>query len=100
MSIITNVIVLGPSSEDNDDSLVALGLTKLNDHIKSDRAFEADMWAGAFNYLDLDDLIKKLAAIPWTEPEYVQLLTQGQAEMAFTLWRIRSGKFQIVNERT
>lgn len=46
---------------------------------------EANLWAGAFNHLDLDALKAHLRSLPWTEPKHVQLFIKEQED---DIWRL------------
>jgi hypothetical protein len=41
---------------------------------------EANLYAGAFNYLDLDELVSHLPGIAWREPAAVQLVVREQED--------------------
>ena len=48
--------------------------------------FEANVFIGAYNYLDLPSLITFLKSeVKWEDPTYVQLLVQEQDDLKFKL---------------
>jgi hypothetical protein len=48
---------------------------------------EAPLYAGAFNYLPLDELMAFLRTVPWSQPDEVQLIVNAQHD---TRWRVIS----------
>jgi hypothetical protein len=60
------------------------------DHLAGgNKAFEASMYATAFNYLSVEALAVALSTLPWKNRESVQLLLQGQNDDAFTIHPLR-----------
>ncbi len=51
------------------------------------KVMEANLWAGAFNNLDLSALREHLRTLPWEEPRYVQLFIKEQED---DTWRLES----------
>jgi hypothetical protein len=46
---------------------------------------EADLYIGAFNYLDLPAFLEHLRSLPWSEPRSVQLFLRDQDDERFSL---------------
>lgn len=100
VSYVTNIILTcGPSEEDGEDVFPAIdevnawlldngqhsGLTHLNGHEGGGKAWECDVFGGAFNYLHIDEFAKAVAGARWTRPDQVQLFISGQEEDVFGL---------------
>jgi hypothetical protein len=55
---------------------------------------ECTVWAGTLNHGDVDALVARVAATPWTVPAAVQLLIMDQEQSYFRLWMIRDGEIR------
>ena len=89
MSHVTDIILAYPLVED-DDIAESLGLGRVDQHSRGNKAMQANVWLGARNYLDVERFERRLAALPWREPENVTLLLQDEQDECFTLrkgWR-------------
>lgn len=53
---------------------------------------EACVWGGALNHADLEAVVARFEASPWTVPAAAQLLMNDQEQGYFRLWMIRDGK--------
>jgi hypothetical protein len=60
---------------------------------------EANLYAAAVNYFDLDGALERIAALPWEWPEHVQLFIKGNDELAFSVYELREGRFACVLKR-
>lgn len=49
------------------------------------RILEVDLAIGAFNYLDLNALVKHLRTVDWNEPGAIQLMVREQNEIGFRI---------------
>ena len=49
------------------------------------RAFEAEIWAGAYNYLDIQEFTQAVLNVKWLYPDDVQPLIEEQADDVFSL---------------
>lgn len=94
MSLVTNIILLCGLSEEvgGEDQFPAVdalnswllehgqhaGLRHLNGHEGGHKAWEADVFGGAFNHLALDEFMAEVAATKWERPEAVQVLYKRQ----------------------
>jgi hypothetical protein len=95
MSYVTNVILKTCLREER-------GIAQLNGILKSDggfisccdsslppgwyagtRALECSIYPGAFNYLDLDELVSAIRMTEWNRPRWVQLFVQEPEEHRF-----------------
>ena len=64
-------------------------LEKVDDHLPaSSKAFQADLFIAAINYLDIDNMITRFNAIKWEHPECVQLLLKDEHEDVFTVYKV------------
>lgn len=66
------------------------------------KALETNIYPGAFNYLNLDDLIFAIESVTWASPETVQLFIQGQDEDRFRdvpLWQSRTVDGTVAGSR-
>lgn len=97
MSYVTNVILLCGLSEESggedvypaidelnkwltDSNYQHAGLFHLNGHEGGHKAWEAEVFGGAFNYLSIDEFMKKVSAVKWEQPDCVQVLFKGQED--------------------
>jgi hypothetical protein len=48
------------------------------------KALEAPVMLGAYNYLNVEALVRHMRTIPWREPKEVQLFAKGQDDDIFT----------------
>jgi len=49
------------------------------------KPFEADLYLGGINYLDVDDMIEFARQIKWDDPEQVQFMIKVEGDMRFKL---------------
>jgi hypothetical protein len=61
-------------------------------HAGGSQVFTGALFLGAFNYLDLDGLIKQVKAFPWEEPWAVQLWAREDEEDVFTEYDLELGE--------
>jgi hypothetical protein len=96
MSVVTGVIItcdLG--EEDGDDNFPAINfvneylererkgkLNHLNEYAGGFKAWQMDVFGGAFNYLDHSAFADVLRSAPWREPDNVTLLIHGENDEA------------------
>lgn len=96
MSSVTNIIVT--SSIFNDDPQL---LESVNEKLKqygffvnvakyatSYKVVEAQVWLGAFNYLDLGVFLDAIHAVPWEDPEDLRIFIQRQCDNSFSCLEI------------
>ncbi|GLW90262.1 hypothetical protein [Actinokineospora globicatena] len=55
---------------------------------------ECEVWAGTLNHGDLDAVLAKVRALPWTHPNQVQLFMMDQEQSFFRLWMFRDGELR------
>ncbi len=55
---------------------------------------ECKVWAGVLNHADLRALLRKIGAMPWAEPQYLQVFLKDQEDSYFQLWMIRDGAWR------
>lgn len=68
----------GPPLNDREENLEKIRV------FGGSKFLEADVWVGAFNYLDLPALIEFLRLLPWKNPKSVRLFVQEQDDMCFS----------------
>ncbi len=89
MSHVTDIILAYPMVED-DDIAASLGLERVDQHSSGNKVMGTNVWLGAYNHMDIEQFERRVAALPWREPENVTLLLQDEQEDCFTLrtaWR-------------
>ncbi|WP_346927121.1 hypothetical protein [uncultured Arthrobacter sp.] len=99
MSVVTNVVIHYDTLEPNElPHAIASWFEERHSGISSitdggARAFwggeknpECDLLAGAFNYLELDEMLAYLAALPWEYPQSAQVWVKEQSDARFQLW--------------
>jgi hypothetical protein len=64
--------------------------------VKNGKGPECDVWAGAFNHLNRPALLRDLGALPWEQPDQVQVLIFGQDDDCWGLWMFNDGQLQEV----
>lgn len=92
MSVVTNVLLFMPGSESRAlapvqrwlDNANMGQLTKIDRYAGGKKYMEANVWAGAFNYLDVPAFVEVVKAQRWLDPECVQLLIQEQSDCWFS----------------
>ena len=101
MSDVTNLLIAFSSGEDKEKIQ-----QQLRQHINNGRPFnvvsvdaptlplgwyagskflEAGLFIGAYNHLDLDELLTFMKSMTWHEPEDVQLIVKKQLDFKFSL---------------
>lgn len=72
-------------------------LVSLSDQLTTEKAFQACVYGGALNKLDVPEFLKAAAAQPWREKAGVMLLVKNEEEVSFTPYRLSSeGSFEKV----
>ena len=93
LSSITNVIVTASEIDDNEWAVLEwinhnfqLSCSRLIavDERSVGRAIEANVWIGAFNYLDLSWFMDLLRRAPWNMPERVRVFIKRQDDEFFS----------------
>lgn len=99
MSVVTDVILcVGLGEEQGDDNFPAIDvvnewleregygkLNHLNGHEGGHKAWQIDVFGGAFNHLHAEEFVRRLLSAPWQEREYVQLVIQGEEDEAMEM---------------
>ena len=94
MSNVTNLI-LSFDIRENEEARIAevnaysfrrgVGFRDLTECGGGTKYFEIPVWGGAFNYLDLDDLLAHLRTVDWESPGLVRLFVCEQWDDSFRL---------------
>jgi hypothetical protein len=58
-------------------------LVYMNPHAGGERLFEGAIFMGAFNYLDIDGLMRMLKSLEWEDVEQVQLFARTDEDQIF-----------------
>jgi hypothetical protein len=102
MSVVTDVILMVPIGggrrviSDINARIAAAarapghGLIKVDQHAGGNKAVQADVYMGAFNYLPRQDVLAILAAAPWvgSDRSEVRVAIKEEWDDAFTLHSI------------
>lgn len=103
MSVVTDVIVLvSLAEEDPEDTFPPIdeinnwllshgqhvGLNHLNGNEGGHKAWQCDVFGGAFNYLNADEFARTVATAQWKSPDRVQLLVKGEEDEIWGLVNI------------
>ena len=101
MSRITEVIIVAPYERVAmepltrlDESRAWYGYFNLIDRSlweTSGKASPCRVWVGAFNHLERSALLTDLAALPWHNPQEVQVLIHDEEDSCFGMWMIVGG---------
>ena len=59
---------------------------------------QAELWAGAYNYLDLEWFVDLVASAPWESRDDVQLFVKGEWNNTFAVYQFVDGAFRRVVE--
>ena len=74
-------------------------LTGRDDHLEyavgGSKAFEGEIYAGAFNHLDVDEMVEWFSGLPWDEVGSAVLSSSTQGE-TYRVVVVRDGKVSIV----
>lgn len=85
--ILTTSLLDGPLDDDRDTAAeqlgTVLGFERLGDRAGGNKKMQAEVWLAAFNHLDLPGLVQKLRALPWVEPQSVQLFVKCEHDEGF-----------------
>mgnify|MGYP003558210024 FL=1 len=98
MSVVTNVILMVPVGADSRDvdhvnaqlavvlRVSGCGLLKVDQYAGGNKAVQADIYMGAFNYLSRQVVLEILAAAPWdaSDRAVVRVAIQEEWDDAFT----------------
>lgn len=68
------------------DGMHSGALVRVSQYGAGIKVMEAVVYVGAFNFLDVDAFKRAVWALPWEEPESVQLLIKDQDDERFTLF--------------
>ena len=91
MSTVTNVIILGGVDETGPTQLTDFPFIQVDGLTVGSKAMEANVWIGAFNYLDIVNFIDALNKVKWDYPEEVQLLIKEQEDEKFSQLDFKRG---------
>jgi hypothetical protein len=58
---------------------------EVSEHAGGTKAMEAEVWLGAFNYLDLEDFLERVRLTDFEYPDDVRILVQEQDDDHFRL---------------
>ena len=88
MSLVTNVLLIGDYkgvkalNEGFIKQLDTHAFTRVSD-CAGNKWLECDIYPGAFNHLNLAELVNAIDSAPWECPECVQLLVKEENDMRF-----------------
>jgi hypothetical protein len=67
-------------------------LAPIDEHIQSEKAFQACAYGAALNHFDVPGFLKVVAKQSWQAPDAVLLLIKNEEERAFNIYRLKAGK--------
>jgi hypothetical protein len=100
MSVVTDVIICLSLSEEIDDEGTTPPVAEINDYLRSqnygklarvddfaggNKAFQAAVWMGAFNHLNVSEFMDFIKSREWQSREEVQVLLKKEEDYSFTL---------------
>jgi hypothetical protein len=103
MSVVTDVIICLGLAEAIDDEGTTPPIAEINDYLRSrnygelarvddfaggNKAFQAAVWMGAFNHLNLSEFMNFVKSRNWQSRADVQILLKKEEENSFTLTNI------------
>lgn len=96
MSSVTNIIVTSSILNDDPQFLQSVNeklkqygfFVNVTKYATSYKAVEAQVWLGAFNYLDLRVFLNAVHAVPWEDPEDLRIFIQRQCDNSFSCLEI------------
>jgi len=53
---------------------------------------QCSLWAGAFNHLDTAKAVRRLEALPWKYPQFVQVFVKLEDDWTFRVMMFRQGR--------
>lgn len=83
MSVVTNIIVTAACGERLDKEMQRAGFERVDKFAGGTKWMEAMVYCGAFNYLDLVAKAAEIRALPWHDPEELQIFAKGQDDNTF-----------------
>lgn len=104
MSYVTNVLVHGNLDRDEElrmreemnlSSLTPCPADGYEVHWGGGKMPECDVWAGAFNHLNVDEFLSKLAAQPWFWGQ-AEVFVMSEDDALFRVYRLSNGQFEQV----
>lgn len=112
MSVVTDVILcVSLSEEQGDDNFPAIDfinkwlraagygeLNHLNRHEGGFKAWQLDVFGGAFNYLDIEGFTERLLSAPWEQPECVRLIIKGEDDEVMEMVYLFASKYTLINK--
>jgi len=57
---------------------------------------QADIWAAAINYLDIEEFMEYLASLPWRYPSQTQLFVKDEHDDRFAVYVLKGKDWQQV----
>jgi len=92
MSLVTNVLLL-TFIEDKGVEFVQSwlksqsfpGLVEISEYAGGNKMIEHEIWAGAFNFLDVEEFVNVVRSAKWDLPRDVQLLIKKENDDLFHL---------------
>lgn len=96
MSNVTNIIVTSSIMNDSPQLLESVNeklkqygfFVNVAKYATSYKVVEAQVWLGAFNYLDLRVFLDAIHAVPWEDPEDLRIFIQRQRDNSFSCLEI------------
>lgn len=110
MSSVTDVILTLSLMEERDEDDALPAVDRLNEYLLSRKigklervdgsaggrkVFQAVVLLGAFNHLNLEDLIRAIAVQEWVERDDVQLFVKGEHDDTFTIREILQPAIEV-----
>jgi hypothetical protein len=103
MSVVTNVLICLNLLEEIDDQATTPPISEINDYLSSrgygglarvddlaggNKAFQAGVWLGAFNHLNIKEFMDVVKSRDWLCRDDVQVLLKKEEDYTFTLTNI------------
>lgn len=90
MSVVTNIVVMCQLYEAPAalGTLQELGFEQVDHQAGGTKQMEVEVWAGAWNHLDLRMAQDKISNAPWNDREGLIVLIQEQLDENPKVWRL------------
>jgi hypothetical protein len=63
-------------------------LVNVDEHLSVGKPMQANVWGGAFNFLNIEKFLESVKAQTWQAPENVQIMVKDEEEARFTLYHL------------
>jgi hypothetical protein len=63
----------------------------ISEHVPGGKLFQGSVYAGSYNYFDIEGFLREVERQPWCDPNAVQVLVKHEHQEVFRLYMFKSG---------